>query len=311
MSKCRGGLYGLAVGDTLGATLEFMDREEIKEKYGQLKDIIGGGWLKLKPGEWTDDTEMTLAVAEGILANPYDPVPHVGERFLEWAKTNPPDIGNTIRAVFNKYPKIKDWHKAAEAIHNEGMRTAGNGALMRTLPIALLYKDSADIYMFSMQIARMTHWDPEAGLTCFLYCLLARELLNRATDKKEAWERAKKLFLEVTPHAFQEVAQQLVNYKLSDFENWPEDRLNPSGYTVDTLACSLWCFLNRDTLEDTIITAVNLGGDADTVGAVVGGLAGVYWGFEAIPKRWIEKFSPGQVARLDRLAEGLGKVVVR
>ncbi|MHB8131917.1 MAG: ADP-ribosylglycohydrolase family protein, partial [Mobilitalea sp.] len=172
-----------------------------------------------------------------------------------------------------------------------------------------LYKDTADIYIYSMQIARMTHWDPEAGLTCFLYCLLAREFLNGATEKKETWEKAKKVFLEVTPHQFQGMAQILLD-NFSDIENWPEDRLIPSGYTVDTLACTLWCFFNRDSFEDTVVAAVNLGGDADTVGAVVGGLAGVYWGFEAIPKRWIEKFSPGQVARLDRLAEGLGKVAI-
>ena len=124
-----------------------MTKEEIKQKYGQLRDIIGGGWLNLRPGEWTDDTEMTLAVAQGLLANHHDPVQHISDKFLEWLNTKPPDVGNTINAAFRKYLELNSWHKAAEEVHNTGMRTAGNGALMRTLPIALLYRDPADIYM--------------------------------------------------------------------------------------------------------------------------------------------------------------------
>jgi len=131
----------------LGATLEFLTKEEVRRKYGQLKEIIGGGWQNLKPGEWTDDTEMMLAVAEGILANPHDPVQYIGEKFLEWFKPNPPDIGNTIRSVLIKYQELWDWHKAAEAVHKEGIRTAGNGALMRTLPLAFAYRDPAELYM--------------------------------------------------------------------------------------------------------------------------------------------------------------------
>lgn len=310
-NKTRAALYGVAVADALGATLEFMDKAQIQRKYGQLRDIIGGGWLNLTPGEWTDDTEMTLAVAEGILANPWEPVEHVGERFLEWTKTNPPDIGNSIRAVFNKYPRYNNWFKAAEAVHNEGMRTAGNGALMRTIPIALLYKDPADIYMMSMQIARMTHWDPEAGLTCFLYCLLVRAFLDGERDKLTAWKNAKEVFSQIVPAQFSAVGQELINHKLSAIESWSDNNLIPSGYTVDTLACALWSFFNRDSFEECVVFAVNLGGDADTVGAVAGGLAGAYWGFESIPAQWIGKLKPEQVAKLDRLALGLGKVVVK
>ncbi|KAF1084758.1 ADP-ribosyl-(dinitrogen reductase) glycohydrolase [Sporotomaculum syntrophicum] len=134
MDKIKGGLYGVAVGDALGATLEFMDQQQIKQKYVQLRDIVGGGWLNLAPGEWTDDTEMTLAVAEGVLMDPYAPISHVGERFLEWLNTNPSDVGNTISAAHLEYLNLKDWHMAALRIHDKGMQTAGNGALMRNTP---------------------------------------------------------------------------------------------------------------------------------------------------------------------------------
>jgi ADP-ribosylglycohydrolase len=86
------------------------------------------------------------------------------------------------------------------------------------------------------------------------------------------------------------------------------ESLKPTGYTVDSLVCALWAFANHKTLKDTIIAAVNLGGDADTIGAIAGGLAGVYWGYEAIPDRWLEKFTPEQRARLDQAVEGLLEV---
>lgn len=303
-------MYGVAVGDALGATVEFMSSQAIKQEYGQLKDIIGGGWLGLRPGQWTDDTEMTIAVAEGVLVNPHDPVPEIGKRFLEWANTNPPDIGNTIRAAFSNYLKLGNWQQAAEALHKNGMRTAGNGALMRTLPIAFMYKDPADIYIMSMMIARMTHWDPEAGLTCCLYCLLAKEIIAGTKNKLVAWEKAKNTFLKLVPDKLSSIAEKLVLEKLFDIENWTKNQLNPSGYTVDSLACALWCFLKGENFEDTVVTAVNLGGDADTIGAITGGLAGVYWGFKAIPERWLATFSPEQKNRLEHIANSIKKLVI-
>ena len=93
-SKIRGGLWGVAIGDALGATLEHRWRDEIKAKYGQLREIVGGGWLDLKPGQWTDDAEMTLAVAEGIIEYPKLPVEPIGDRFLKWYRKGPIDIGH-------------------------------------------------------------------------------------------------------------------------------------------------------------------------------------------------------------------------
>lgn len=300
----------MAIGDALGATLEFLTKEEVRRKYGRLKEIVGGGWLNLRPGDWTDDTEMTLAVAEGILANPHDPVQYIGEKFLDWFKANPPDVGNTIRSVFIKYQELRDWHKAAEAVHREGARTAGNGALMRTLPLAFAYRDPAELYMMCTYVARMTHWDPEAALTCFIYCLLVREFLSGSNNKLSAWKEATHKYFAFVPNNFSAVAKTLIYEKLSGIEDWPENRLNPSGYTVDTLACALWCFFHGESFEETLVSAVNLGGDADTVGAVTGGLAEVYWGFKDIPERWLVKFSPTQVARLERIAEAFEKVTI-
>lgn len=302
--KIRGGLYGVAVGDALGATLEFMGKEEIRARYGELRDIVGGGWLNLRPGEWTDDTEMTLAVAEGVMKDPESPVPYIGEAFLRWRSTNPPDIGSTTRAVFHTYGRLKDWHRAAQRVHEQSGRTAGNGALMRTLPLAFVYPDAVDLYMRSMEVARMTHWDPEAGLTCFLYCLIAQRFINGAEDPLAAFEEARVGFFETVLPSMREPAEKIVA-RVENLSGKAEGELRPTGYTLDTLGCALWAVLTRISFEDAVVTAVNLGGDADTVGAVTGGLAGVMYGYEAIPQRWLERFNDKQRNRLDKAAAGL------
>jgi ADP-ribosyl-[dinitrogen reductase] hydrolase len=315
--RVKGGLYGVAVGDALGATVEFMSRDKIREKYGELRDIVGGGWLNLRPGEWTDDTEMTLAVAEGIIADPDDPVPYIGQAFIRWRNTNPPDIGTTIRATFRIWDRDnlthEQWHVAAERAHWEmGGMSAGNGALMRTLPVGIAYRGD-ELYNRSIGIAKMTHWDGVAGQTCFMYGMLVQLLLNNKWNSKwaawsEAWQQS--LAYQAGRFGMAEGLLRLLQHcRPADIvEAGRQGLLSPTGYTVDSFWCALWAFLDSDSLEETIIAAVNLGGDADTIGAIAGGLAGVYWGYGAIPDRWLEKFTPEQRARLDRAAEGLLKV---
>ena len=304
--RIRGGLYGVACGDALGATVEFMSVEGVKRQYGQLRDIIGGGWLKLKPGEWTDDTEMTLAVAEGIMANAQDPIEEIGKRFLAWRDTNPPDIGVTTRSVFSFTDRFmppvtnKNWITAAKKVHERSDRTAGNGALMRTLPVALTFNAEDEIYQKAIDIASMTHFDPQAGLTCAVYCLIARAFFNGVGSKKAALAVASQITWTLTPKEHWS-AWECISFELFKLPR-QEKYLNPSGYTVDSLICSLWALVYHESLEDVILAAVNLGGDADTIGAIAGGLAGVYWGYEAIPKRWIEKFTDNQRSRLDDMA---------
>ncbi|MEK3725376.1 ADP-ribosylglycohydrolase family protein [Paenibacillus sp. FSL H8-0034] len=110
-NRIKGGLYGVAIGDALGGTTEFMTSKEVKAKYGYLTEIIGGGVWELEKGEVTDDTMMTLCVAEGILANPLNPMPYIGEQFMNWYRTDPKDIGNIIRHVLATFEG--NWFEAA------------------------------------------------------------------------------------------------------------------------------------------------------------------------------------------------------
>lgn len=308
--RVKGGIYGLAVGDALGATVEFMSKQEIRRKYGELRDIVGGGWLNLRPGEWTDDTEMTLAVAEGIIAEPDAPVKHIGQAFIRWRNTNPPDIGNIVRATFGIWDRDnfthEQWHVAAELAHREmGGMSAGNGALMRTLPVGMAYRLIPDVYRFAVNIARMTHWDIKAGLTCAIYSLAVRNILEGSKDRYEAIVEA--------AHQVQEIlARETYGEELREIaeslSNLDESKLRPTGYTVDSLHCAVWAVVEAMDFEDAVVRAVNLGGDADTIGAIAGGIAGIYWGYEAIPDRWLEKFTSEQRDRLDRTVDGLLKV---
>lgn len=302
-SRIRGGLYGVAVGDALGATLEFETAESIRARWGELREIVGGGWLDLPPGAWTDDTEMTLALAEGILDDPADPLPHVGRRFLAWMESGPPDIGNTVRAVLRLMARgafsPREWHRAAEQVHRElrGM-TAGNGALMRTLPVGLAYRDPQDVMARAEELARMTHWDPRAAHSCMLASLTAFGMARSGATPADALAWAAELLASRVGDA---AVEELTGPALR--RSWGE--LRPSGFTVESLHCALWGLLEAPDFEEAVVWVANLGGDADTNAAIAGGLAGVRWGFEAIPKRWVNALSPEQRGRLDRVAEGL------
>jgi len=158
--RILGGLFGVACGDALGGTLEFMSKDEIKRKYGYLKDIIGGGCWDLKPGEVTDDTMMTIAVAEGILDNPENPIDDIGKHFIEWYDSKPRDIGNIIRIALGQYKRSNDWMKTAYYAHQvTGGKSAGNGSLMRCLPVALYYYDVEKMLEITASQSVLTHYD--------------------------------------------------------------------------------------------------------------------------------------------------------
>ena len=270
--RILGGLFGVACGDALGTTLEFMSNAEIERNYGYLADITGGGYWNQRPGDVTDDTMMTIAVAEGILDNPDRPIESIGHRFIEWYDTKPKYIGNIIRIALSEYKRCNDWVKAACFAHKTtGGMSAGNGSLMRCLPVALYYYDIEKMLDITASQSILTHYDKKATDACLFYNLLVYDYLN---------DRPKEPVIRKHIKNYPE-------YKL--VFDLKKEELKPTGYVFDTLICALWCFINTSTFEDAVCEAANLGGDADTVAAITGGLAGVYYGYNAIPERWKEK----------------------
>lgn len=269
-NRVRGALYGVAVGDALGAPLEFLLESEISERYGRVTEMLGGGWLHLQPGEVTDDTQMTLCVARGIVENPGNPCDAIQKNFMEWYEAGPADVGNQCRTVLSA-AKHYGWARAGEmSMRSLGDRVEGNGALMRTIYPPLYYgKDHAKK---TSAIARITHPGPISTNLCIEYCdLVARYILEDERPGKE-------------PLRFERGAQ-------------------PTGYVLDSYNVALECFADTDSFEEGLIMTVNRGGDADTIGAIYGGLAGAYYGFHEIPRRWVDSLDVQTRKDLDSYVE--------
>jgi ADP-ribosyl-[dinitrogen reductase] hydrolase len=291
LDRFQGCLVGLAVGDALGGPLEFMSPSEIVETFGgPVREMMGGGWLNLRPGEYTDDTQMMLCIAESIVAQEAFEMEDVAHRFLAWYKKGPRDIGKTTRLALEQLARGVSWREAG-MIANQHLhgRTAGNGSLMRCAPIGLYrHRDYHRLIRDSMDSSCVTHWDARAGYSVAALNLAIAELVQGRRD--DLVDRM--LF-------YIEKANRQVRKMLKKVEKKPMKALRPSGYVIDTLEAALWCFLRAENFEEALISAVNLGGDADTVGAVCGALAGAHYGLESIPRRWIRSLEDwGHISNL-------------
>lgn len=297
--KIAGALYGVAVGDALGAPLEFMSASEIKNKYGIVTDMIGGGYRDLKPGETTDDTAMTLAVAEGIIENPSNPIPCIGRKFIQWVESGPKDIGSickmsidNVRRLKGNYFTSEQWSQAAQETNDfTGGMTAGNGALMRTIYPALFYTDEIKAYSITGLQNDMTHYSGESRYACMLYTKIIHYFLFSETMNYSNREKLIGL-------------NSLLSMTLYNAYNLERDIryidiIKPNSYVVNSFKYALYSLYYRGSFEDTLVAAVNFGGDADTIGAICGGMAGALYGFEAIPDRWTSALSDLDRRRID------------
>lgn len=301
----KGSFYGAAIGDALGGPVEDLSRDQIRQKFGTIKDMVGGGKLNLKPGEFTDDTHMLLQVAEGILSNPTSPIDEIGKRFLIWYRARPDAVGYTTALSLDNYLRKGDWKEAAKITARTINKLDSNGGLMRTLPVTFGYfSDQTLMAYWSREIASMTHYSEEGIACCIFYnymiYLAGKSLRNKREMITNAFqytdEHCKKLG--VTPSKFFWFIMKSVQL---------EEELVP-GNALDTLGAALQCFLLEDSFENTLVCVVNRGGDTDTSGTVAGGLAGAYYGYNSIPNRWINQLADRK--RLDDATKGFLKLIM-
>ncbi|SHJ99498.1 ADP-ribosyl-[dinitrogen reductase] hydrolase [Geosporobacter subterraneus DSM 17957] len=290
--KIRGMLFGLALGDALGGPLEFMKEEDIRWQFGIVEDMIGGGWLKLEPGETTDDTAMTLCVVKGIMENKEEPIDAIGKYFMEWYASEPKDIGMGTRHALEAYQVHRNWIKAGEAAHTaSGGRSAGNGALMRCAPVAYFYRDDYEkMIAVTKAQSQMTHIDPLGIEACCINNHIVWELLQGKALEEGVQTALEKYDIQ---GRYRDCIERTVQYQ----------QLNPSGFAVDTLRCSLYALMNTGDFYDAVVTAVNMGGDADTIGAVTGAIAGVHYGYAALPAIWVYQLK--DFHEIDALCEAI------
>lgn len=269
LNAVKGALFGLAIGDALGGTTEFMTRKEIQDQYGAVTKIIGGGVWDLEPGETTDDTAMTLAVARGILQNSVNPIPSIGEEFLKWYAGRPKDIGMIISTVFRIYEG--DWFKAAKLAHDDHLyqRSAGNGSLMRCLPVALAYNDLETVEDMTRKQSQMTHYDSLADEACVIYNRIAFQVLH-GKNLHEA------------------IRDEITGTSYESALSGNKPACLPDGFVVDTMNWVFYWLLQSESYLDVVIGAANEGYDSDTVAAIAGGLAGLAYGYEALPREFCE-----------------------
>jgi ADP-ribosylglycohydrolase len=288
----KAGIFGVCIGDALGVPVEFKKREDLKKSpvTGYLEYM---SWNQPK-GTWSDDSSLTLCLAE-VLTKGYD-LEKIGESFVKWNKYGHWtahgrlfDIGGTTRHSIARLIK----GESAKFSGNIFEEDNGNGSLMRILPLAFYLKNEENIdtiYRTVKEVSSITHGHFRSVFACFIYVIFAIELI-KGKDKKDAYNHVQKTALEyVEIQGFNPKEVELFQRILkNDISKYNEDEIKSSGYVLHSLEASLWCFLNSENYSEAVLKAVNLGEDTDTTGAITGGIAGIYYGFENIPEEWVSE----------------------
>ncbi|MBD2528514.1 ADP-ribosylglycohydrolase family protein [Nostoc flagelliforme FACHB-838] len=294
-TKTLSGLMGLCVGDALGVPVEFTSRaERVKSPVTTMQ---GYGTWNQPPGTWSDDSSLSFCLAE-CLCRGYS-LDAIANSFWRWYKEaywtprgDVFDIGQTTHTAIMRLKQGVVPHQAGGKVENSN----GNGSLMRILPMAYCHRNLT----LSEQLARVhdvsaiTHAHARSQMACGIYISIAVALLEGA-DLQTAYLQALqdiqtiysvREFLLEKPHFGRIFSGEIAKV--------PVEEINSGGYVIDTLESSLWCLLNSSSYSEAVLKAVNLGGDTDTTAAVTGGLAGIYYGVENIPKQWMNQIARRQ-----------------
>ena len=281
--KFRGSLVGLAVGDALGTTVEF----KRPGTFDPLSDIVGGGPFSLPVGAWTDDTSMALCLAESLIEKQGFDAKDQMERYVRWWRDGHLsstgtcfDIGIATRTSLRRFETSGDAYAG-----DQFPDAAGNGALMRLVPIPLAYaRNPVDLNIAAARSSRTTHGAMDSTDACRYYAELIGGALNGAT--KEELIGGDPFSLN---GSFEVESEKVDKVARGSFREKQPPEINGGGYVIDTLEAALWALYNTDDFESGALKVVNLGDDADTTGAVYGQLAGALYGIESIPDGWLEK----------------------
>lgn len=296
----KDGMLGLIVGDALGVPVEFMSRTEL------MKNPVTGmreyGTHHQPMGTWSDDSSMALAELDSIRTVGTIDYTDMMERFSRWCihgKYTPFgevfDIGiATSRALMNYAKGIAPLESGGKTEWDNG-----NGSLMRILPVCLYLferqkkvctSENESIYIIHA-VSALTHAHIRSQMACGIYYFLVKAILEEEGSPENRLQKG-------MDRAYQYYRQDLSNHRelenykrladLSEFKETPKEGIKSSGYVVDTLEAAVWCLLHSHSYKETVLMAVNLGEDTDTIGAVAGGLAGLYYKEEGIPQEWTQ-----------------------
>ena len=288
LSRFQGCLLGLAIGDALGAAVEFKSRGTFEPVTG----MRGGGTHGLKPGEWTDDTSMALCLADSLIEVGFDPADQM-DRYWRWYSEGYNsvnekcfDIGIATREALMR------WRKTGEPFSGSASPdTAGNGALMRLAPIAMRYAFDPFIAMeYADKSTLTTHGAPEARICSKIF---AARLVAELTENHEG---------PMGPAGYPQ-GSRTMGIAMKGYLKNSRSQIHGTGYCVESLEAALWCVDTTNSFKDAVLMAVNLGDDSDTTGAIAGQLAGAKYGVRSIPSDWISQLA--QADRISGIAQNL------
>ncbi|CAF3786511.1 unnamed protein product [Adineta steineri] len=294
--RISGSLFGLLLCDSLGTAVEC----QTAGSFDPVKSLRGGGKFQLKPGQFTDDGSMALCLSIALLDNENNIHSSIKQmnlyrRWYEngYLSSNGEcfDIGITVRIALNKFISNSDQSETAY-YGNTSDKASGNGSLMRLAPIALLYyQDPSHAVTEAMNSSKTTH----ASILCLDSCRIYTVLIIGALQgfSKDDLLNTDQVFV---PNGLPN--DYWINNPLDadvfKVINGSYKQLNPpeikaSGFVIETMEAALWAFYHTNSFEEGALKAVNLGNDADTVGAIYGMLAGAFYGIDSIPNEWKEK----------------------
>ena len=293
-------ILGHAVGDALGVPVEFMSRDALA--LAPVTDMMGYGTYPVPEGSWSDDTSMVLATLDALSEGRVD-VDAIMRNFVLWVTENKYtptgvlfDIGGTSHCAIRNYMATAD-------AKNCGLSDAcsnGNGSLMRILPVALLLYagkySQRDAIEVVHRVSALTHAHPRSLIACGIFAFVLWELLRSPTKDSigRGLQRAKEFYKDeqelstYEERLFRRIGRILPEGENNeDFPPLTREEIRSSGYVVDTLEAVIWCLLTTNDYKSCVLTAVNLGEDTDTIGAIAGSLAAVLYGISSIPAPWI------------------------
>lgn len=282
-------LLGVAVGDALGVPVEFKARGTFR-----VADMQGYGTHHQPPGTWSDDTSLTLALADS-LSRGCD-MRDIARNFVRWhdevaftAHDEVFDIGMATAKAIRRIKSGVAPERAGGAEENDN----GNGSLMRIAPLVFYLADKPheERFRLTQAVSSLTHAHAWSVMACCIYLEMLGKLLA-GTEKDAAYADLRDEFRSGHPAVGGDAPAKFDRILKADIRALPKRDIRSGGFVIDTLEAALWCFLTTDNYQDAVLKAVNLGGDTDTTAAVTGALAGLAYGLASIPAIWLE-----QVAR--------------
>ena len=297
----KGSILGAAVGDALGAGYEFTKPDD-----AQIIEMIGGGVFDWKPGEWTDDTQMSLAILFS-LANGKSSTESIAQCFLDWYNSNPSDIGNQTRSVLSSTENATEMLTIATAFMDANPKAAGNGALMRTSPVALMaLNDKEKLKSHAAEIAALTHAHVDSVNACILWTLAINDAIYSQSDAQSFdWVNTVRDGIDY----IESDQRDRWNGLIDEAQSKDPNTFTPNGWVVSAFQAALSVISHTEIpkanpsehFRNALINAVKIGDDTDTVASIAGAYLGSKWGKGAIPMEWIEKINGFRLVNSDPL----------